>query len=126
MKYSAKQLAFVFLDEIDHKKVTVEKAADGLIHLLIECHELKRLDDVILAIDQIWKERYGVATITIETAHPLTAALRKQVSGIAKGAELREEVDEELIGGARIRIDDRLIDGSIAGHIAQLHKQLLI
>ncbi len=125
MRYSAKQLASVLIDEIDQKKVDVKKVADGLIRLLSDRHELKRVDDVIRAIDQIWRERYGAATITIETSHPISATLRKQLSGIAKGAEVREQVDEELIGGVRIRIDDRVIDGSVAGQMESLKQALL-
>lgn len=124
MRYSAKQLATVLIDQIDQEKIDVEKAADGLIGLLSERHELKRLHDVIRAIDQIWKERYGAATITIETAHVPTASLRKQLAQIAKGAEIKEIVEAELIGGARVRIDDRVIDGSIAGYLNQIRHVL--
>lgn len=124
MKYSAKQFATALIDVIEQEKMDVDRATDDLISLLNERYELKRLDDIIRAVDLIWKQRYGAATITIETAHPLTVTLRKRLSQIGKGAELREEVHEELIGGARVRIDDRMIDGSIAGYLQQVREVL--
>lgn len=120
MKYSSKQLASILIDLIDEKKIGVEKVAEGIVNLLADRHELKRIDDVIRAIDVVWQEKYGAATVTIETAHPLTAMLKKQLEKVASGAEIKESVNEELIGGARVRVDDRVIDGSIAGHLNQI------
>ncbi len=125
MKFTAKQLAITLIDLVETKNIDIQKAADGFIHWLNERHELKRIDEVIRAVDMIWTERHGAATLTIETAHPLSANLRKQLTQLAKGAELREAIDPELIGGARLRIDDRVIDGSIAGTIQSLKLTLL-
>lgn len=124
MKYSTKQLASILIDLIDEKKIDTEKAAESLIRFLADRHELKRFDDVVRAIDVVWKEKYGAATVTIETAHPLTATLKKQLEKVAAGADIKESVNKELIGGARVRIDDRVIDGSIAGMLNQLKVSL--
>lgn len=124
MKYTTKQLASVVIDLIEQEKRDVTEVTDGLVQLLSEQHDLKRMHDLDRAIEQIWKERNGVATLTIETAHPLSSALKKKLEQLAKGAELREIVSPELIGGARLTIDDRVIDGTVTTTLDQLRTTL--
>lgn len=124
MKYTTKQLATVVIDLVESGKASVQEVTDGLVRLLAAQHDLKRLHDLERAIEHVWKQRYGVATLTIETAHPLTASLRKKIEQTTKGAEVREVVNPDLIGGARLTIDDRVIDGTITGTLDQLRTTL--
>lgn len=119
MKVTAKQFANILIDQMQSTP-DMKNVADAFIGLLSERHELKRVDDVIRAIDLVWKERFGAATITIETASTLNASTHTALSKIAVGAELREVINKTLIAGARLRIDDRIIDGSILGKLNQL------
>lgn len=75
-------------------------------------------------IHSAWKEKYGASQITIVTAEPITEAMRTSLEKMAPGADLTERVDERIIGGAVIRIDDKKIDGSLAGSLRRL-KQVL-
>lgn len=75
-------------------------------------------------IHTAWKEKYGASQVTVVTAQPITEAMRKGLEKIAPGADLVERVDERIIGGAIIRIDDKKIDGSIAGSLRRLKQQL--
>jgi F0F1-type ATP synthase delta subunit len=121
MKLTNKQLATVFIDSVqDATEHQLKELADVFIEHLRTRGELKRLKDIVRAIDQIWIERHGMATLTIQSAHPLTAALRSSVVKLAAGAEVREVVDPMLIGGAKLRIDERIIDGSLKGALEQL------
>ncbi len=124
MTYTTKQLASVVIDMVEDGKSDVGEVADGLVRLLAEQNDLKRMHDIDRAIEQVWKERFGVATLTIETAHPISVTLKKQLEKISKGAELREVVNADLIGGARLTIDDRVIDGTVSGTLEQLRTTL--
>jgi len=103
----------------------LEAAAAGYLKWLREHGEWHRLPEIIRAIDAVWKKKYGAATITVDTPHPLSREMRAALEEAAHGADLVERVRPELIGGARIRIDDRILDGSIAGHLSRLSKILL-
>lgn len=121
MKVSHKQLARAFVDSAGPASASeLSELASTLIKWLHARGELKRLKDVIRSIDQIWKEQYGVATLTIETAHPLTKSLKDELIRLASGAEFREVTDPSLIGGAKLRLDERIIDGSLKGALEQL------
>jgi len=81
--------------------------------------------DIERAIHTAWKEKYGASSIKILSAHTLNDETRKMINSIAPGADLKERVDEQLIGGAVIRIDDTRIDGSVVGKLQNL-KQVLM
>lgn len=76
--------------------------------------------DIEREIHGVWKRKYGAAHVTIVSAHPLAASLRKAIEAAAPGADIVERVDERLMGGAVIRIDDRRIDASVAGSLQRL------
>jgi len=121
MKITPKKLAALFVDSAEHATEHQRKElADTLVTFLKARGELKRLKDVIRAIDQIWIEKHGMATLIIESAHPLTESLKKSVEKLASGAEVKEIVNPSLIGGAKLRIDERIIDGSLKGALEQL------
>ena len=125
MKGSEKILANAFVETAESLDGNgLKQAATDLIELLASRKELHRVHALIDAIESVWAERYGASTITIETAYPLTEAIRKQLSEIAKGAEIKESVDRKIIGGARLRVDETIIDGSIQGHLNQLGRTL--
>lgn len=121
MNVSPKQLARLFVESVeDASPKHLEEAATELVSWLHARGELKKLKDVVRSIDQIWKEKYGMATLTIETAHPLTHTMKDALTKLAAGAEVREVIDLSLIGGAKLRIDERIIDGSLKGALEQL------
>jgi F0F1-type ATP synthase delta subunit len=125
MKRNEKQLAYAFVQALDGaSKAQVEAASIELVDQLRERHELHRLGGVMDAIEVVWRERYGAATVTIETAYEISGALRRKLELLAPGAELRERLRPQIIGGARLRIDDTIIDGSIEGHLQQLNQAL--
>jgi len=125
MKLSTKQLAHAYVKLADGRSDTdLKKAAEAFVDFLRERGELYRYRDILSAVDAVWKETYGAATITIASAHPLSKSAKQALESQAKGAAIIEEVDEALIGGARVRIDDRIFDGSIAGKLTALKHQL--
>jgi F-type H+-transporting ATPase subunit delta len=66
----------------------------------------------------------------VTSALPLTPeesnAVRDRVNAMT-GAEiqLREEVDESLIGGLTVKVGDRLLDASVRGRLERLRNQLV-
>lgn len=97
------------------KAFVAELGARGWLH---------RWRDIEREVHGAWKRKYGAANVTVVSAHPLSAALRKSIEEATPGADIVERVDERLMGGAVIRIDDRRIDASVAGTLQRL-KQCL-
>ncbi len=125
MRKHEKQLARAFVGALEGaNKTQVESAAQELVSMLAAQNQIYRVKGVVEAIEDAWREKYGAATVRIETAHPLTSSLRKKLEELASGAEMRELVRPQIIGGAKLRIDETIIDGSIEGHLAQLNQVL--
>ena len=72
----------------------------------------------------------GVAAAAVTTAVPLDDAARAAVEAAVRGyaaaetVELEELVDPAVIGGAVVRIGDRIIDGSVRTRLASLRRSL--
>ena len=86
---------------------------------------LSRWRDLEREINEAWREKYGASKITIASAHPLTAKTLAKIEELANGAEVQQVVDERLMGGALVRMDERRIDGTVLGALTRLKQQLL-
>ena len=126
MKLSSKQLAETAVELLQDKEgKALEDGSQALLAWLQERHEAHRLPEILRAMDEVWRKRFGAANIWVASAHPLTREARKALERAAAGATIRDTVEPHLIAGARIRIDDRIIDGSLRGALSQLQESLL-
>lgn len=76
----------------------------------------------------LYKNNKNIKEVSVVTAKPLDDDLRKEVmSYIEKQSnskiELKEIIDESLIGGAIIRMDDKQLDASISSKLKSLKNQ---
>lgn len=90
---------------------------------------LDELENIAHAVAAKLKERRGEFDADLYTAQPLTDEQANQVAerlGRAMGGKalLNRHVDPSMIGGLRLRIGDRLIDGSIATRLQQMRRSL--
>ena len=69
----------------------------------------------------------GVVSVKVQTAIPLTedrlANLQESLKKLTKKkVELETEVNNEIIGGMVIRIENKIIDGSVINHLKNLKR----
>jgi len=108
------------------------KLSDEVLQLITLLIKRGRQDDipgVYEAYTRIAGESTGEARAVVYTALPLgEAELASIVERFGKitGKKIRAEqqVDRSLLGGIRVRIGDRLYDGSLSGKLARLEKAL--
>ena len=125
MKITNKQLADAFVSVVEGKdRKEVQSAADEFVKWLAQRNLQYRLREIVKSLDQVWIEKYGAANILVQSAHKLTMETSQKLQTVAKGADVSEIVDKELIGGARVRIDERIIDGSVQGKLTRLRTAL--
>ena len=79
---------------------------------------------------ELLDEERGVLRAQVRTAVELDDERRQQIQeqlsqSTGKRVELETEVDPDLIGGAVIRVGDRLLDGSTRTRLRQLREQLV-
>lgn len=126
MKLSAKQLATALVNATEGKQgAELAEATSGFVRLLAERGDLGRLNEIIRAVDAVWRERFGAASVSVESAAPLSEKLKAAVGKLANGADVSFSVNPALVAGARIRLDDRIIDNTLSGRAERLRQTLL-
>lgn len=88
----------------------IDEACLAFVEWLAKSGQLVRARDVI---------RLLTTTCVVESAYPLKAAMKKAIED-ALDSPVTEVVKPDLIGGMRLRVNDRLIDGSISGKLSAL------
>ena len=123
MDFDAKKLAEILVKATAGQESVTDEVKE-FVSLLAEHRMLDRWREIEQAIEGVWKEEYGVATIQVNSAHALSAEALSAIEKIAKGADVTTKVESELIGGAVIRLDDKITDGSMAGSLKKLTRSL--
>ena len=103
--------------------------AENLVRVLAENGRLTVLGEIRAQFEALKHEREGVVEAHVETAFPLDdAQFADLVARIEKHTgrkvKARVSVDRELIGGVRVSIGDKVIDGSARAQLAALDSAL--
>ncbi len=102
----------------------------NFVRLLADKRRIGILPDVVRALRERQDEAEGRVRARVQTARALsaedlqalTAALGRR---LARHVEVTTDIRGDLIGGARVVVGDRVLDGSVAGHLAALRRRLL-
>lgn len=88
------------------------------------------LPKIATVFGQLYNEHKGIISAEVTTTFPLDDSLRKEVKRIIKEisskeeVELNEKIDESVIGGFLIRVEDKQIDETIQSKLSQLRREL--
>lgn len=115
------------------KKVFGGRISPLLMNFLLVMNEHERLGQfsaVVGAFDDLLSEKLGKIEVDVTVAQRLTndqlEQVRKKVSAaLKKDAVVHQYVDESIIGGLVLRVQDQLIDGSTRTQLRLMRQQLL-
>ncbi len=121
MRLDIKKLGTAIVAMTDGKTVTQTTAIiKEVVQLLHEEQALGRWRELERAMNYAWAKTYGASNVTVVSAHALSKKVRDAIVEHAHGADVTEMVDDRLIGGAVVRIDNTRIDGSLTGALMRL------
>ena len=114
------------------EKIFKGKVSDLVLRFLQVLNEKGRLGHlpaVVTAFDRVVQEKFGRIEVDLYTAAPATREEIEQVKtrlqkALGKEPVIHAYTDPSMIGGLRMQIGDRLIDGSIATRLRQFRDQL--
>ena len=115
----------IVTDATDKSPEQVKKSMQVCLTYLASKGMLGKWRELERHIHEAWREAHGISKITIASAHPLSVQTLESIEALAHGAEINQVVDERLMGGALIRLDDRRIDGTVLGALTRLKQTLL-
>jgi F-type H+-transporting ATPase subunit delta len=108
------------------------RISDALLHFLHVVNQKNRLGSLRAIIRQFGKlidERHKVVEVDAYVASRLDEAMADRVShgigqAIGSNVLLHQYVEPQLLGGLKIRVGDRLFDGSVATQLKLIRQKL--
>jgi F-type H+-transporting ATPase subunit delta len=100
-------------------------AVANLLAIMADNGRLSLLPEVAMLFDQLKQAVESTVAVHVTSAYPLSDAETQQLAEtmqekLARSITLTSETDPSLLGGALIRADDLVIDGSVRGRLNKL------
>ena len=118
------------------KSAVIGQAFDNLhevalhaILLLVRKRRESLAPEIVAQFDILERQARGARTLNVTSARPLAQAdldglVAKLAAAYKTTFDVTQNVDPELIGGVRITMGDKRIDGTIAGRLDDLARML--
>ena len=112
------------LKELFEGKISIELL--NLLKLIVDKDRIKYIPGILDEYSKLYDENRNVLNLKISSAVPLE---EMQINSIKQkylrlydksSAKVKLEIDEKLIGGVRVQIGDKVIDGSIKGRLESM------
>ncbi|GJQ28239.1 MAG: hypothetical protein HBSAPP03_01230 [Phycisphaerae bacterium] len=101
----------------------------SFLRVLNDKGRISAITGVVAAFDSIVQDKLGRVEVDVFTAEPMDASALASLKGrlrqaLGKDVIVHPYTDAAMIGGVKLRIGDRLIDGSIATQLRQVKDAL--
>ena len=109
----------------------VSQYIKNTIMLMIERHRTDEIAHMAEEFVGLCNEHKSVAEATVYTTRPITDAEREAISSVfapkvgKNTLRIENIVDRDIIGGMKLRIGNRIFDGTVIGKLNRLERQLL-
>ncbi len=100
---------------------------ENLVQVLKRSNELHKFEAIIDAFEKLHKEHAGVTEATVTTATPvkIDKTMMDELNAMAGSkVDITQKVDESIIGGVIIRMEDTQLDASVKTKLEHLKKTL--
>lgn len=90
----------------------------------------KNIPGIFRDLEELYRQDQGLKTAVLTTAKPLSEALVDQIqksleNEFSAKIQLSQNIDEDLIGGFVLRVDDNQYDASISSQLKRVKEKLL-
>ncbi|HLL91093.1 MAG TPA: ATP synthase F1 subunit delta [Tepidisphaeraceae bacterium] len=122
----------------DEKRATLDRLFKGKAHplvanflnLLNNRGRLRLVEGIAAAYDDLLADQRGIVEVDVTTAQKLSPDELEQVKrrvgqALGKQVVVHPYVDEAIIGGIVLRMEDKLLDASVRQQLRTLREQLL-
>jgi len=126
-KNTPKQYA-VALYEITEKLsgAKLSEALTEFVALVGREHKTKQFDKIIKEYESYAKKKEGIVNIDIISARELETKLLNKIMHIfGKNVEAEVTVDESILGGIKIKTEDKILDGSLKTQLLKLKESII-
>lgn len=128
MKFSIKQYAEALHQTLSETKpADADKVINNFVSVLSQNGDLHYYEAIIQEYEIYDREQKGIKEVELTTASEVkinSAVVKELNEALGGDIELKQRVDESLIGGIVVKIEDTLIDASIRGQLNKLKNNL--
>ncbi len=128
MKYTHSQYAQALYESLqDTKPKDHDQIIENFIQVLGANGDLGEYENIIAEFEIYDRDQRGIKEVEVTTATDIKfnkPLLDELNSIVGKDIELKQKVDENIVGGVVIKVEDTLIDGSVKNHLNNLANQL--
>ncbi|MES0856756.1 F0F1 ATP synthase subunit delta [Geobacillus sp. G4] len=123
---------------LDQKKALIREAfadvstpVQNTLLLLLERHRFGLVPELAEQFLALVDDARGIAKAAAYSARPLTDEELRALSDVfaqkvgKQTLEIENIIDPELIGGVKLRIGNRIYDGSVSGQLERIRRQLI-
>lgn len=102
----------------------------NFLYILIDKKREKNILDITDEYGELYNEHKNIVKVVAKTAIPMEDKAKEKLINVLseklnKTIELTNQVDEDLMGGVLLQIEDRLIDGSLKGQLENIEKVIV-
>jgi len=100
------------------KSIKVDPEIERFLKFLVERRRIQYIKEIVIMYQELLDEELNIARGEVITAYPLSSEEKKELEEVLKEylkkeVILESKVDEEIIGGIKIKIGDLIFDGSL-------------
>ncbi len=100
------------------KVVKVDPEIEKFLMLLVERRRIQFIKEIVSMYQELLEEELNIARGEVITAYPISEEEKRELEEILKNylrkeVKLEPRIDEEVIGGVKIKIGDIVFDGSL-------------
>jgi F-type H+-transporting ATPase subunit delta len=112
------------IEDIVGGKITAD-----FIKFLIERGRLPLLPAIYEGFLRVYRREAGIMTVEVTSALPLSEKLRERLKKVlarstGNKVEVTAVVDKATVGGLKLRVGDRVVDGTIAFRLEEIRKTM--
>lgn len=126
MKLTPKDYAKALFDSLsetspkDHDLVM-----DNFVKILAQNGDLGKYEEIEAEYKRAEMEAKGIKEVNITFAQEHNTKILDELNKVINGkAEFKTKIDEGMVGGVVVRVDDTLIDASLKTQLANLNSEL--
>ena len=120
------------------KRKIIESVFSGNVHkitlsflsLILKNNREAFLEDITRVFLDLFRKKMGFVSVSLTTAVSIDDDLRKKIIKLVNTAykadvEMTESVNENILGGFKLQIEDKLLDASVSTSLNNIKRELL-
>ena len=131
MKFTAKNYAHALFESLsDTNPKDADKILDNFVKVLAENNDLRLFEEISSEFHRLELQKKGIKEVEITSASPINKEneqmILHELNKIVKGDfEVKKKIDEKIIGGVMIQVDDKMLDATVKNQLEELKKDLM-